>query len=144
LLAFDQPAGHGLRHEIGSTYVDRHDRVEIIDRDLNEGPWTIGPGIVEQNAERRRRGNGLAHGANVGDVEQENVGRLTSSSDRGCGCLELGSRARGEGDMRAGLGKGEGGSTANTAPGTGDERALAIETKGGRGNDLHGYSAAAA
>ena len=137
LLGFDQPARHRLRDEIGRAHVERKDRVEILDFDVDEISRTVRAGIVDEDVERRRPAAIAARAAAMSVT--------SSSSASACSprarmarrrFFDFGRRARRKRHMRAGLRQRRGRRKPDAAPGAGDERALAVEPEGRRVREL--------
>src|SRR5262249_47348854 len=72
----------------------------------------------------------------IGDVELERVGLVAARGDRLRRGLDLLARARGERHVRAGLCQRRRRSEPDAASAAGDQRALAVETEGGRFGEI--------
>jgi hypothetical protein len=129
-----------LRHEKRRAHVERENRIEVFDLDVSQQRRTIHAGIVDENLKRLCRRNRLSRGLDVGDIDNERVGLLASRTDCRSRFFDLGFGTRRERHMRAGLRQCRGCRQPDAAPAAGDQRASAVETKGGSLGevDIHG------
>ena len=89
LLGLDQPPRHRLRHEIGRAHVEREHEVEVLELDVDERGRAVGAGVVDQDVERRLRGDGDLRRLDVAHVERERVRALPARADRCGGVLDF-------------------------------------------------------
>ena len=89
LLGIHQPAGDGLRHEIGGAHVEAHDDVEVLDGDVEQGLGAVGAGVVDEDVEGFGPCDRLLHGGEIGDVQHQRIGFLAARADGGRSGLDL-------------------------------------------------------
>ncbi len=90
--------------------------IEILDLHVDKWRRPVGAGIVDQDVERRLRSDGFLHRLDVAHVERERVRLLPARADRLRALPRSPLRARGERDMRAGVGQRGGRGQAEPRP----------------------------
>ena len=134
-------ARHRLRHEKGGAHVEREDEVEILDLHVDERRRPVGAGIVDQDVERRLRGDRRLHRVDVAHVERERRRPVCPRARIASAASSISfARARGERHMRAGVGQRGGGGQPDAAPAAGHQRAPAVEAEGGRLGEVDALS----
>ena len=132
-FGLDQPPRHRLRHEKGGAHVERRmTKSKSSTFTSTNGAGRLVPALLTRMSNGCLRGDRLLHGLDVAHVERER--RRPAARARGLPRPLPRSPlcARGQRDMRAGIGQRRGRRKPDAAPGAGHQRALAVEAEGGR------------